>query len=392
MTSHPELKKSASLGHFFKKAPKEDSEPSVEESTEKDVSLAAFFGPFMKNYAATLSSTKGNPAKIPYPPRFYIPVSSLQHAISSKMKHIGILETANHQPDPKSRFFGVLKYFFSTLNLTKFPYKPIIAMEGETAHNFVSSGSSQTYSIGEEIVHHPPHSAFHICNLDNGFTYDGNIVLEPTFSKGSVRVRLEGFNRIVLKDPKGSYEEAYTFGNPDLLVRMLRMLTECVGEVLIECATTGYSAVITFKEKPLFGGTKNAIDGVVSFNNTEIAHLDGVWDDIIFITDLNTKARNEFLDRKHQKIDRVETPPLETLPETAGDRVWGPFIDLLKRDNLTEAQNWKLARNATERGERALRKANNVQPAHFVKNSSGWWEIKNPAVSLSLMTSGKSAA
>jgi len=339
----------------------------------------------MKNYAATLSSSKGNPAKIPYPPQFYIPQSSLQITASAKMKHISMLEIACQQPDPQNRLLHVLKYFFSTLHLTKFPYKPIIAMEGETTHSFVSSGTSNTSSVAEEIVHHPPHSAFYVSNADKGFTYDGNILLEPTFTKGSVRVRMNGFNRIMLKD------EVYNFGNPDLVVRMLRMLTEYVGEVLISCASSGYSARITFKEKPLFGGMKNAIDGSILFNNMEIAHLDGVWDDIIYITDLRTKTRSEFLNRKLLKPDHVETPPLHTLPETASERVWGPLVDLLKQENFADAQTWKLARNATERNERILKRENNVQPAHFGKNSEGWWEIKNPSLSSSL-AQGKSAA
>ena len=60
-----------------------------------------------------------SPTKLPYPPNFYYPASSLQHQMSLQMQHVDTLVNANSLPTPLDRFIAVLKYTLSTCSLTK---------------------------------------------------------------------------------------------------------------------------------------------------------------------------------------------------------------------------------------------------------------------------------
>jgi len=378
---------------FWKKSTKEEantvptdtSGAEVNEGADitetKDVNLMQFFLPFVKN----LMNSKGNASRLPYPPRFYLHSSSLQHTMNLKLNSIGLLEMAVQQGDPQSRFFAVLRYYFSVVGVTKFPYKPIIAMEGETSHHSVSHpDGSRTFALAEEIVHDPPHCAFYIANPDRGVVHDGNVQLDPKFEKGHVRVRIGGNNRIVLRDPQGRFEEVYESTAPDIMVSLLRMRTELMGEVSLVCQASGYAARIIFKEKPMIGGHKNGVTGSITLNGSEVFRLDGIWDESIYLTDL-ANQRAELFNRKTCPRDRIDTPPLDSLPMTAGERIWGPLIELLKQENFTDAQTLKLKLNETENAERALRRQNNVQPTYFIKNpTTGFWQMKDPSQAVML--------
>eukprot|EP01111_Echinosteliopsis_oligospora_P016334 TRINITY_DN6741_c0_g1_i1.p1 TRINITY_DN6741_c0_g1~~TRINITY_DN6741_c0_g1_i1.p1 ORF type:complete len:376 (+),score=103.51 TRINITY_DN6741_c0_g1_i1:121-1248(+) len=339
--------------------------PQVEEDDEnqeivcEDVSLTSMFGPFIKNYTSSLSSGK-QVSKMPYPVNFYFPNSSLQHQATIQMTHIDLLLAANMQTDPLERFLCVVQYALSTCSLTKFPYKPIIAFPGETAHHHVShSTDERTYFLGEQVARDPPAAAFYINNPTKGVTHAGNIELAPKFNKTHVHVKVNGEQKTTLVDPNGRWNEEYFMETPDVAIRLFRMLTELTGKISIACPSNGFAAVLSFKDKPLFGGHKNVVVGKITKNNAEIATLEGVWDETIRITDAN--GTREFFNKNTISKKKLEQP--ETVPETAGHKIWAPLLQALTDKDYKTAKNLKEKIDA----ENAAREAKSSGPSYFKK-------------------------
>lgn len=359
------------------KSKKQDNEtkPQVEDDDEnqqivcEDVGLASLFGPFIKNYTSSLASGK-QVSKMPYPVNFYFPNSSLQHQATIQMTHIDLLLAANAQTDALDRFLGVVQYALSTCSLTKFPFKPIIAFPGETAHHFVShSSENQTHFLGEQVTRDPPGSCFYINNPTKGVTHAGNVELVPKFNKTHVHVAVKGEQKTTLVDSTGRWNEEYFMETPDVAIRLFRMLTELTGKISITCPANGFAASLTFKDKPLFGGHKNVVVGKITRNEEQIATLEGVWDESIRITDDN--GTREFFNKNTITKKKLEQP--EKVPETAGHKIWAP---LLKALNDKDYKTAKTLKEKIDADNAALEKNNNG--IQYFKKEGDHYNIINP--------------
>jgi len=357
-----------------------------DEYSDKDVGFVSLFIPFMRNYATSLTKTH-SPSKLPYPVCFYHPRSSLQHQMDLQMRHIDLLVEANMQPHPLIRFLNVVKYAIATCDLPKFPYKPIIAHLGETAHCQTQfSGSSDqnytpTYFVGEQLVKDPPTCSFYIYNPSFGVSHTGSLALNPKFQQGHIRVHFDGLHKTTLKHPQGLYHEEYFIQIPDLVVRLLRMFQELEGEMTINCPVTGYSARINFKDKPLFAKSKNLVLGKISCRGSDLYLLDGAWDDVVSLTDINTGQKTEFFNRATIAKNRIQTPPLEELPETSGERIWGRLMEALHRQDFNAATEIKaqITQLEVQQAQESARLGIPFTPKYFHVNANREWEINDPS-------------
>lgn len=365
---------------------------SAAEFSPADVSYSAVLMPFLKN----LSSSK-NPTKIPYPAQFYYPASSLQHQTNLQMSHIDLLLIANKQETALERFLFVVKYALSTTSLTKFPYKPFIAFVGETSHNYTIHGQQDadvTHFIGEQLARDPPTSCFHISNASRGVSHEGFMEVEPKFKTSYVRARFLGQQKATLVDPAGRWSEEYVMDVPDLMIRLMRLHTELGGTISISCPTTGFSAAITFKEKPLFGGGKNQISGSIMQGSTVLFSLDGAWDEIVYITDVRTQAKTEFFNRHTLPKQTLLRPSFSALPSTSGDKEWEGFIEALKQRDFEKALKLKEELSKADHERQAKHQqmsANGFVPQLFFKDANGAWKIKESSLRENLPSLASSA-
>lgn len=364
------------------------------EFTEKDVNFTSFFMPFVRNYVSNLAHNK-NPIRLPYPPCFYYPASSLQHQMHLQMHYVSMLTSANSLTTPLERFMNVLKYSISTCSLTKFPYKPIIAFMGETAQTFTSHNgdqSSTTYYVGEQVEREPATSAFYICDPTKGVVHEGSVAMVPKFKQAHIHVSFVGQRRTILAHPQGLWNETYVADVPDLMIRLLRMHTELGGSLSVSCVATGYAATIQFKDKPIFGGLKHGIVGRVTFQGREIYQLEGAWDSVVYLIDSITKERLEFFNRQTYPRQKAENFPLEQLPETSGEKVWGPLIETLLRHDFEQAKIIKADLDVKGHERLAQFEQNPYVPAFFHKNpATGNWDINDPALIYGPSPSGNQA-
>jgi len=353
------------------------------------VGLFSLFVPFVKNYATSMTKTR-NPAKLPYPTCFYLPQSSLMHMVYLQMSYVDSLIDASMLATPEERFLGVLKYTISTWALTKFPYKPIISLLGETAqysthYSRSSDPADRTYVLAENMRKDPPYSLFHITNPHHGVSYGGSIELDPKFKQAHVHVLFKGQHRTVFTHPQGLFREEYYSDIPDLIIRLLRMHTELQGEVSIT-SSTGFSAKITFKEKGLFSKAKNMITGKITFYGAEVFLLDGAWDEILYITDLRTGLRMEFLNRLISSKNELDSLPLEQQPASSCDRLWGTMLEALLRQDFDTAAQLKAQINRDENLILTSMEATGqgYAPKYFFKNAMGAWEIKDESLCVNM--------
>lgn len=343
----------------------------------KDVSVVSILVPFIKNLGLAT-----NPAKFPYPAQFYLPQSSLMHMVYLQMNYVDSLIEACQQPTPLDRFLAFVKYQFSTYALTKFPYKPVISVLGETAHySSPYCGSpdlaNKTYAIAETVTTEIPLSCFYIVNPAYGVTYEGAIDMCPQFKQAHVTVRFAGQTKATFAPPQGPLEE-YTSQLPDLSIHLLRMHTEFSGDVTIS-SSTGYVAHIIFREKALFGKTKNQVSGTITFNGFTIFTIDGAWDDAIYLTNVTTLKCFELLNKATARRNVLETPPIDQQPASSCYKIWGQMFGALMRED------WATALATKEEIQRQeLDRAHTVAgvPRYFVKNSMGVWQIRDPSLAM----------
>jgi len=372
---------------------KKETQSSVDLRTdndfeEKDVGVISLFGPFLKGLAKSK-----NPAKLPYPPCFYLPASSLMHMTHLQLNYVDLLVQAGMQSTPEARFLGYLKFCISTYGLTKFPYKPIISLLGETAQYSSPYGSSQdpddrTYILAENIKKDPPHSLLHMFNPKHGISLGANVEMAPEFHKTHVHVAFKGQSHAVFAHPGGLYREDYFSDIPDFMIRLLRMSAELYGDINIT-SSTGFSAHLEFKEKSMFGKAKNLITGKVSFNGAVMYTLDGGWDEVVFITNVQTNGRAEFINRQTLIKNGRESLPLEDQPESSSDKIWGNMLELLMRKDFDAAVALKTQINEDENRLLSEPEKNGQEyiPRYFRKNAAtGRWEIKDPALCLDMNT------
>jgi len=305
--------------------------------------------------------------------------------VSLQMNHIDLLIEASTLATPLDRFLGVVKYCMGSWALTKFPYKPIISLLGETAQYTTPYSKSldaedKTYVLAENMRKDPPFSCFHISNPKHGVTYEGAIDLQPKFNKAHVHVAINGTNKTTFTDPAGQYKEEYFSDIPDFAVRLLRMHTELVGEVNIT-STTGYAAKIVFKEKAIFGKAKNQVTGTISYNGADIFTIDGAWDDIIYINNYATAQRLEFMNRSMVTKNPLHQIPAEQQPATSCDRIWHNMLEALLRQDFDTAAQLKSQINAQENSILANHQEA-YTPRFFNQTANGMWQIKDPALAI----------
>eukprot|EP00026_Physarum_polycephalum_P008809 Phypoly_transcript_08910.p1 GENE.Phypoly_transcript_08910~~Phypoly_transcript_08910.p1 ORF type:complete len:414 (+),score=48.49 Phypoly_transcript_08910:75-1316(+) len=359
------------------------------EFVESDVSLPSLFAPFIKNYVSNLSHHQ-SPTKLPYPPNFYYPASSLQHQMNLQMQHVDLLINANSLPTPQDRFLAVLKYTLSTCSLTKFPYKPIISFLGETAQSFTTHSdgvnTDTTFYCAEQLERDPTASAFYICNPTKGVVHEGNVALVPKFKQGHVHVSFVGQRKTILAHPQGLWNETYIGDVPDLNIRLLRMFTELGGTMNLT-SNTGFAANVQFKDKPIFGGTKNAITGHITLQGRQIFTLEGTWDDVTYLVNSATHEKFEFLNFSTLPKLKVQTAPLDQQPITSGEREWGPLLDSLHRRDFEQAKVIKAQLDVAHHERLAkIDASGGFVPALFNKTLDGNYQIKDP--NLVLASSG----
>ncbi|KAJ8298836.1 hypothetical protein KUTeg_022896 [Tegillarca granosa] len=194
----------------------------------------------------------------------------------------------------------------------KKPYNPII---GETfrCNWYHPKTKSRTYYIAEQISHHPPVSAFHVTNRQDGFNISGSILAKSKFYGNSLSALLDGTAKLTFLKRGEDYFITMPYAHcKGILIGTLTM--EMGGKVSIDCPRTGYRCDLEFKLKPFLGSgeASNKIVGKLKMGTDTLATFEGHWDQEIYIKDKLTGETHLFWNPtnevKAQRLKRYTVP------------------------------------------------------------------------------------
>ncbi|CAL1697933.1 unnamed protein product [Somion occarium] len=166
----------------------------------------------------------------------------------------------------EERSIAVLKWFISTLKgqytsrneklgSEKKPLNPVL---GELFFGYWPdiNGRGQTNLVVEQVSHHPPITAYHICNPTKGLELQGHSAQKTSFSGGSIIVKQIGHAILTVRSPADEIVDQFLITLPKLRIDGL-----WYGSPYIELTETSYIAsmhgwlsVIEYKGKGYFGG------------------------------------------------------------------------------------------------------------------------------------------
>nr|XP_057931478.1 oxysterol-binding protein-related protein 5 isoform X2 [Doryrhamphus excisus] len=247
-------------------------------------------------------------------PTFILEPRSFLDKLSDYYYHADLLSQATLEDSAYGRMKQVLRWYLSGFYKKpkglKKPYNPILGETFRCCWPHPQSDSC-TFYIAEQVSHHPPISAFYVCNRRDGFSISGSILAKSKFYGNSLSAILDGKARLLFL----SREEAYVITMPYAHCKGIlygTMTLELGGKVTIECEKTKCFTELEFKLKvhrkpllfcfcpavlelsltfwfcspqPFLGGScaVNHISGKIFVGDELAATVDGHWDNEVCI-------------------------------------------------------------------------------------------------------------
>ncbi|RDX43664.1 Oxysterol-binding protein [Lentinus brumalis] len=230
----------------------------------------------------------------------------------------------------KDRSIAVLKWFISTLKgqytsrneklgSEKKPLNPVLG-ELFYGHWPDVNGRGQTNLVVEQVSHHPPITAYYICNPSKGLALQGHSAQKTSFSGGSIIVKQIGHAILAVDLPGGGKEE--------FLITLPRLRIDGLwyGSPYIELAETsyiqsssGWLSTIEYKGKGYFSGRSHSFKAVLTppGSSTAAKKYEGVWHE----TSKDLDTGETFTDVTTPK-EEVTVGPLENMHDFESRKLW----------------------------------------------------------------------
>ncbi|KAM9854089.1 oxysterol-binding protein-related protein 5 [Aulostomus maculatus] len=298
-------------------------------------------------------------------PTFILEPRSFLDKLSDYYYHADLLSQASLEDSAYGRIKQVLRWYLSGFYKKpkglKKPYNPIL---GETFRCcwLHPQSNSCTFYIAEQVSHHPPISAFYVCNRKDGFSISGSILAKSKYYGNSLSAILDGKARLLFL----GREEEYVITMPYAHCKGIlygTMTLELGGKVTIECEKTKCFSELEFKLKPFLGGSSsvNQISGKILMGDELLATVDGHWDSEVFIHEKHTGQQetlwNPSSDVRSSRLKR-QVVQLNQQGEFESERLWQHVTKaIMDRDQLQATQEKFVLeeaqrREAKERGDR----------------------------------------
>lgn len=336
--------------------------------------------------------------KISLPAEMCYPYSMLEMVAYRQLSLFKMLYGINEEEDALKRFLIVIKYFAclprnETHN--KKPWNPILG-ETHVAH-VEDAENGRTEFVSEQISHHPPVSAFHVRNEQQGFEVASNLAFTVKFSGNSASISVSGPSTLKV----GRKGEEYHFSRciPAMLVRNLVLGTKYIvweGECIVKSPETGYEAKITFKE----GWSRNTVMSGSIYHSSDpkkvLYTIEGNCGEEIKLVPKATgvvpeKAKFTLVDVASQTSDKLLYLPRDKLEPMSSVVVWGPVNAALLVHDTQLADQEKILVETEQRRMRASRaeKGEDYPGQYFIRNGDVW--TLRDGVSVSKILSGEQA-
>jgi len=174
--------------------------------------------------------------------------------------------------------------------------KPLNPILGETYTCYWEfPDHTKGYYISEQTSHHPPKSSYFYMAPEHHIRIDGCLKPRSKFLGNSAASMMEGIAilRFLNRRHEGK-AEGYILTQPNMYARGIlfgKMKYELGDHSFVRCPELGLSADIEFKTKGYFGGTYNAIGGMIKNEAGEVLYeLSGMWSGEMMIRDIKVGA------------------------------------------------------------------------------------------------------
>jgi hypothetical protein len=301
-----------------------------------------------------------------------------------------LLNDLDKEANPLKRLLIVVKYFLSQIRQETFEKKPLNSVLGESHIAWIVDERGDTIEYyGEQVSHHPPISAVHIRNQAKTFSAACNISFGVKFGGNSAAVTLAGGVQI----QSDKYNEVYEMDKPlpDMSVKNVVFGKKYIvweGDVTISCVSTGYSAIIKFKEDK---GKENSLRGIVTHVDSAepVLEFEGkCGGKVTYFMTSNPKDIQLLVDVETIPMARLNYLPPEKQELTSSLRVWSKVNDAIVRGDMSTADKEKKLVEAEQRKRSAEKKEHDHahEAKYFAVDENGHWKFKNNVTVAEVLT------
>lgn len=327
-------------------------------------------------------------------PTFILEKRSLLEMYADFMSHPDLFVAITDGSSPMDRMVRFVEYYLTSFHegrkgaIAKKPYNPII---GETFHcswnvpkeatsptgipKEGSSCASDCYNVrfvAEQVSHHPPVSGFYAECQERQMCVNTHVWTKSKFMGMSIGVSMIGEGNLNLLE----HGEEYTFSLPSAYARSILTVpwVELGGKVNVNCAKTGYSAVITFQTKPFYGGKLHRVNAEVKHNptNAVVCRVQGEWNGVLEFA--YTSGETRFVDVTKLPVTRKRVRPNELQGPYESRRLWQHVTESLKERDMDKATEHKRFLEERQRKEERHRAETQTpwRTKYFERKGEGW--------------------
>ncbi|XP_004562643.1 oxysterol-binding protein-related protein 11 [Maylandia zebra] len=330
-------------------------------------------------------------------PTFILEKRSLLEMYADFMSHPDLFVTITDGSSPEDRMVRFVEYYLTSFHegrkgaIAKKPYNPII---GETFHcswkvpkrpdaskepsqgspdpTASSQDSYQVRFVAEQVSHHPPVSGFYAECQERRMCVNTHVWTKSKFMGMSIGVSMVGEGCLYLLE----HDEEYTFTLPCAYARSILTVpwVELGGKVTINCAKSGYSAVITFQTKPFYGGKLHKVTAEVKHNSTNavVCRVQGEWNGVLEFSFTNGETR--VVDVTRLPVTKKHVRPVEKQGPTESRRLWQHVTEALRQKDVEKATEHKTVLEERQRTEERHRVETETpwRTRYFDREGEGW--------------------
>ncbi|KAL2057071.1 hypothetical protein ABVK25_002810 [Lepraria finkii] len=301
-------------------------------------------------------------------PTFILEPRSMLERITNFMAHPETLLPMTEIEDPVQRFVSVIKFYLSGWHIkppgVKKPLNPIL---GETFTCYWEyPDHTRGYYISEQTSHHPPKSSYFFMAPEHNIRIDGALKPRSKFLGNSAASMMEGIAVLrFMNRGTANGGEKYFVTQPNMYARGIlfgKMKYELGDHSSVRCPETGLMADIEFKTKGYFGGTYNAIGGIIKNEKTgeTLYELSGMWSEEMFCKNVKTGQKEVLFNATHAKHTAPIVRPLEEQEERESQKLWYKTVVAIKESNHAAATEEKTKIEDRQRDETAKRQEQGI--------------------------------
>ncbi|CAL8288565.1 unnamed protein product [Lota lota] len=292
-------------------------------------------------------------------PTFILEKRSLLEMYADFMSHPALFLAVADGDTPEDRMVRFVEYYLTSFHegrrgaIAKKPYNPII---GETFHCSwrvprtpgpeapdtppgPQDAAHQVRFVAEQVSHHPPVSGFYAECPEKRVCVNTHVWTKSKFMGMSIGVSMVGEGCLYLLD----HDEEYTFTLPCAYARSILTVpwVELGGKVLVTCAKSGYSAVITFHTKPFYGGKLHKVTAEVKHSATSVVacRVQGEWNGSLEFS--YPAGHSRLVDVTKLPVCRKHVRPVARQGPTESRRLWQHVTEALRQKDMEKATEHK---------------------------------------------------